>query len=48
MPADEAKRNFERACNCGRDQLACAALEVCVGDQRPLSDVIRAQPLQRS
>jgi TPR repeat protein len=48
MPESEAKRSFERACNFGRDSLACAVLRVSYGSTLPVMDVARSQQLQRS
>jgi hypothetical protein len=48
MPESDAKRNFETACNFGRDSLACAAVKVSYGGSMPVIDVQRSQELQRS
>lgn len=48
MPETEAKMNFERACNFGRDTLACAVLRVSYGGSMPVMDVPRSQQLQKS
>lgn len=48
MPESEAKRNFEQACNFGRDGLACAVLKVVYNGNAPMIDVARSQQAQRS
>ena len=47
-PESQAKGSFERACNFGRDSLACAVLKVSYGATIPVIDVARSQQLQQS
>jgi TPR repeat protein len=44
----EAKMSFERACNFGRDPLACAVVRAVYGGSIPFSDALRNQQLQKS